>query len=387
MKPHHIALPFVVALAAIAGCGGGGNAGGSGTLRLALTDAPACGYDEVNVTVEKVRVHRSDSAGDADPGWAEIVLPTPQRLDLLSLTNGVLVELGETELPAGTYTQMRLVLARNGNAAPYANSVLPTGGDETALTTPSAQQSGLKLNVNLVVEADEVADFVIDFDACKSIVRRGASGQYNLKPVIAVIPRVGDAGQRVVGHVDAALALATTHVSVQSAGVPVKATVPGADGRFVLYPVPAGQYDLVVTAAGRVTAVMTGVPVTTTAVTRVNTDTQPIAPPPAVLPLREVSGSVTPASASVRALQLLAGGPTIESAWAGVDGQTGAFAFALPIEPPVRTAYVAGAPFLPFVADTLALGLYRIEADSAGVKKSVDIDTKAAVAPLAISFP
>lgn len=386
MKPLHIALPLVVAAAAIAGCGGGSSTG-NGTLRLAITDAPACGYDEVNVTVEKVRVHRSDRAGDADPGWSEIVLPTPQRLDLLALTNGVLVELGETELPAGTYTQMRLVLARNGNGAPYANSVLPTGGDETALTTPSAQQSGLKLNVNMTVAADEVADFVLDFDACKSIVKRGASGQYNLKPVIAVIPRVGDAGQRVVGHVDPAIALATTSVSVQSAGVPVKATVPGADGRFVLYPVPSGQYDLVVTAAGRVTAVMTGVPVTTTAVTRVNTDLQAISPPATVLVPRAVAGTVTPATATVRALQALAGGPTIEVAWGSVDAVGGAFGFTLPIEPPVRTAYVAGAPFLPFVADPLALGLYRIEAESAGVKKSVDIDTKATVAPLAISFP
>jgi hypothetical protein len=387
MKPLHLALPLVVAAAAIAGCGGGGSSNGNGTLRLAITDAPACGYDEVNITVEKVRVHRSDRADDGDAGWSEIVLPTPQRLDLLSLTNGVLVELGETELPAGTYTQMRLVLARNGNAAPFANSVLPTGGNETALTTPSAQQSGLKLNVNLTVAPDAVADFVIDFDACKSIVKRGASGQYNLKPVVAVMPRIGDAGQRVVGYVDPALARATTSVSVQAAGVPVKATVPGADGRFVLYPVPSGQYDLVVTAAGRVTAVMTGVPVTTTAVTTVSSASTAITPPATVLAPRVVDGTVAPASATVRALQLLSGGPTIEVAWGSVDAASGAFGFTLPIEPPVRTAYAGGAPYLPFGADSLALGLYRIEAESAGVKKSVDIDTNEAVAPLAISFP
>ena len=45
-------------LATLAACGGGGSGGSvadSGTLRLALTDAPSCGYDSVNVTVEKVR--------------------------------------------------------------------------------------------------------------------------------------------------------------------------------------------------------------------------------------------------------------------------------------------------------------------------------------------
>ena len=46
-----------VVFATLAACGGGG--GGTApvaetdTLRLALTDAPACGYDSVNITVEK----------------------------------------------------------------------------------------------------------------------------------------------------------------------------------------------------------------------------------------------------------------------------------------------------------------------------------------------
>ena len=39
-----------------AGCGGGGGGGGDvapapGTLAVSLTDAPACGFDAVNVTV------------------------------------------------------------------------------------------------------------------------------------------------------------------------------------------------------------------------------------------------------------------------------------------------------------------------------------------------
>jgi hypothetical protein len=388
---HHatrLLLPAACA-AVVAACGGGGSSSSAdaepGVLRVSLTDAPACGYDAVNVTVEKLRVHRSAGAADADAGWHEIVLPTPRRFDLLTLTNGVIEELGETALPSGTYTQLRLVLAPNGGSAPYANSVVPTGGSEVPLTTPSGQQSGLKLNVNLTVQPNQVADFVLDFDACKSVVPRGASGQYNLKPVISVIPRLGDAGQRVVGYVDPALAGAA--VSVQSGGVPVKATVPAADGRFVLYPVPAGDYDLVVTASGRVTAVMTGVPVTTTAITTLNSAALPITPPATVLPLRAVTGTVTPATASVRATQTLAGGKTIEVQAPPVDAVSGGFAFALPVEPPVRLAYSAAPAALPFVPDTLALGLYTVEADAAGVKKSVQVDTNAAVAPLTIAFP
>ena len=130
-----------------------------------------------------------------------------------------------------------------------------------ALTTPSGQQSGLKMNVNLEVPAGQVADFAIDFDACKSFVKAGNSGKFLLKPVLSVIPILSPAGQRIVGFVDPSLADAGTTVSVQLAGAPVRATPPDATGRFVLYPVPAGSYDLVITAAGRVNAVMTGVPV------------------------------------------------------------------------------------------------------------------------------
>jgi len=224
--------PILAALstaALLAACGGGGDSNstsaGTGTMRLSLTDAPACGYDTVFVTIEKVRVHQSSSAGENDAGWSEVVLNAPQRIDLLTLTNGSLLPLGQTELPAGAYTQMRLVLAPNTATNPLANAIKPTGGVETALTTPSGQQSGLKANVNLTVPAGQVADFAIDFDACKSFVKAGNSGKYILKPVLAVIPILSTAGQRIVGFVDPSLALTSTSVSAQSAGVQLRWTI------------------------------------------------------------------------------------------------------------------------------------------------------------------
>ncbi len=379
----------------LASCGGGGGSSGGtassnssmGTLRLALTDAPACGYDAVNVTIQKVRVNQDASASDTGAGWSEVVLSPARRIDLLSLTNGVLEDLGQTSLPAGKYTQMRLVLAPNDATSPMANSVVPTGGTETALTTPSGQQSGLKLNIDIDVPADKVADFVLDFDACKSIVKRGNSGQYNLKPVVGVIPRLSDAGMRIVGFVDPSIATVTTNVSVQSNGVPLKATPPDATGQFVLYPVPAGTYDLVVTSQGHVTAVMTGVPVVTTAYTYVNSATVPIAPAAAASAPVSVTGTVTPATATVRALQTFAGGPTIEAAWAPVDATTGAFSFSLTLGAPVKTAYAPNPSMLAFAADATAAGKYVIEAASGAATKTQAIDVNAAVPPIAFTFP
>ena len=374
----------------LAACGGGGGIGGTGsramgTLHVALTDAPSCGYDAVHITVDKVRVHQSSGAGDGDAGWSEVVLSPPRRVDLLTLTNGVLEDLGQTALPAGKYTQMRLVLAPNDASDPLANSVTPAGGAEVALTTPSAPQSGLKLNVDIDVAPDQVADVVLDFDACKSVVKRGNSGQYNLKPVIAVTPVVSSAGLRVVGYVDPSIALGSTLVSLQSGGVPVKATTPDVDGKFVLYPVPAGSYALVVGAAGHVTAVMTGVPVVDTAYTYVNSPALAFAPPVAIS--RGVTGSVAPPTATLRALQVLSGGPLIEAAWAPVDASTGAFGFTLPIDAPVTTAYVANPAALVFTADTAAAAKYTLEAASDGATKTQAINVGTVVPPVVFTFP
>jgi hypothetical protein len=162
--------------------------GDSGTLRLALTDAPACGFDTVFVTIQKVRVHKSNDASDTDGSWSEIILSPAKRVDLLSLTNGKLEDIGQTVLPTGKYTQLRLVLADN-NGAPFANSAKPTGQAEVALQTPSGQQSGIKTTIDITVSADKTADFVLDFDACKSIVAAGGSDKYLLKPVLSMFPR------------------------------------------------------------------------------------------------------------------------------------------------------------------------------------------------------
>lgn len=348
-------------LAGLAACGGGGgdSAAGSGTLRLALTDAPSCGYDAVNVTVTKVRVHQNSSASDADAGWSEIVLNPARRVDLLGLTNGVLMELGQIPLPTGKYTQMRLVLADNSATQPLANSVLPTGGREVALKTPSGQQSGVKTNINIDIAENKMADFVLDFDACKSVVQAGASGQYLLKPVVAVIPRYVSGVQ---GYVDPALGAGATRVSLQVNGTVVKATTPDSTGKFLLQPVAPGNYTLVMAAPGHTSAVVTGVPVAAETVTPVATAAAPVALPPSA------SASATgtaPADTLVRALQPLAVG-TVEIDGQYVNSVTGAYAFSLPVSAPLVAAYAAAPAPLVFAADPSAAGRYTLRASLPG---------------------
>ena len=363
-------LKFVLGLVVVAGlaaCGGGGSGGGggtsadSGTLRLAMTDAPSCGYDAVNVTVVKVRVHQNSNAGENDGGWSEIVLNPARRLNLLNLTNGVLDELGQIPLPTGKYTQLRLVLADNGGATPFANSVVLTGGSEVALKTPSGQQSGVKANINIDIAANQLADFVIDFDACKSVVVAGGSGKYLLKPVVAVIPRYISG---VSGYVDVAtLANGFTNLSLQQSGVVVKATVPDNAGRFLLQPVAPGAYTLVMTAPGRTTMVVTNVSVSAGSVTPIN------AFGPALSSPVSLSGTVTgtaPADTLVRVQQPLSVGLSVEVAGRFVDSVTGVYSYPLVVNAPLVAPFVASPASLVFVADAPAAGKYALKASLNG---------------------
>jgi hypothetical protein len=349
-------------------------------LRLSLTDAPACGLKHAYVTVEKVRVHRSDSARPDDSGWSEVVLNPPQRIDLLEYTNGRVLPLGETRLSAGTYTQMRLVL---GSTPPpgslegtLANAIVPDGGSETALDTPSGLQSGLKMNVNLTVNPDTVADFVIDFDACKSVVEAGKSGKYLLKPALSVHPMISS---KIVGWV----ADVDSEVSAQFQGEMVRATRPDSDGKFVLPWVPTGNYDLVITAPGRVNAVMTGVPVTAAGATTIGSETVRFNPPTAAASYT-VSGSVAGADATVRALQTLGSGLNVEVASKATDVSTGgAYAVTLPAAAPWSTSYPPGPTTITLVED--GLSAYHIETEISGTPYSVNINSF--VGNTTVNFP
>jgi hypothetical protein len=322
-----------------------------GTMHVSLTDSPSCGYDEVNVTITQVRVNEDPLAGDDDAGWVDLDV-TAGRVDLLSLQNGVLQELGATTLAPGHYTQMRLVLAANGDAPPYPNSVVPTGSSEAALTTPSAQSSGLKADLDLDIAANQTADIVVDFDACRSIVRAGNSGKYLLKPVLTVTPEF-ISGAR--GVVEASLAGPQTSITLQQDGVVVKGTTPAPDGSYTLQPVAPGTYDLVFTAPGRATTVMTDVVVTADTLTTLETADAPLAMPLALdgTAAGTVTSSVMPIEVEVDAWQTLADGDRIQVAHDDADADTGAYAMALSASDPWVAAWSSMGPLV-FASDTVA---------------------------------
>src|SRR5450759_550739 len=369
----------------VAGCGGGGGSGGAsgpGTLGVSLTDSPACGYDKVFVTVTKVRVHQSSSASDTDAGWTDITLSPAPKIDLLSLNNGVLFNLGETPLPAGHYTQLRLVLDPN-TAVGVVNSVVLSGTTtEIALVTPSAVQSGIKLVNEFDVASGTRVDLLLDFDACKSIVKRG-NGTYALKPVIKVIPFVPNG---IKGFVDLALLSSSVMVTAQQSGVVVQSTAPNAQtGEFFLARLAPGNYDVVLTANGRATAVIATVPVaSTTSVVILGNNVTPITL--LVSATHSISGTeiLNPTSSTevayAAAKQTFGTAPIVTVKFiAADDSASGAYTLTLPIGAPMLGQYSATLP-IALVAQPDVAGKYTVEASATGYKTQssasiIDIST------------
>jgi hypothetical protein len=348
---------------------------------------PECGFDEVNVTVERVRVHQSSTADDKDGGWVDIpVVNGPRKVDLLSLTNGVLMELGQTTLTAGQYSQIRLLLVSN-KSVPMSNTVKPTGGSETEMDTPSATQSGLKLINGFTVASGQLTDVVLDFDACKSVVTRG-NGSFGLKPVIKVTSR---ALGEIVGYVETGVSGVTVSAQTKD-GVVIRATAPDpVTGKFTLSlldPIQ-GPYNVVFTAKDRTTAVIASVPAGPLPTPTILNSSVP--PSPVTMPTSAsgaVSGLLLPLAAAttdgaqVRALQTVGTVPLVEVAFTTTfSATTGAYSLSLPVAAPRLATWsnpmVNPIPFTPQAANAAK---YKLEASAPGYMTSA---LKDAIAPSA----
>lgn len=172
----------------LVGCGGGGGGGeGTGTLSLSMADATLPGFQAIYVTVDEVQV----SGGG---GWTTVANPD-KTVNLLELINGVRSELGIAELPAGHYTQMRLLLGSqpdNGlnllsQPHPYANYFIDDADQVVELVVPSGMQTGLKIVNGFDINRNETTELILDFNAQKSVVQAGSSGLWHIKPTVKVL--------------------------------------------------------------------------------------------------------------------------------------------------------------------------------------------------------
>lgn len=116
-------------------------------------------------------------------GWKTIGTTAPGPIDVLKLSDpSNALALGLVTLDPGTVTQVRLLVAQDGNQVVFPD-------DTTApLKVPSGYQSGIKIHGPWTVSACNRASVTLELDGKKSIWFHPASGgdEWILRPVIRV---------------------------------------------------------------------------------------------------------------------------------------------------------------------------------------------------------
>ena len=140
---------------------------------------------------------------------------------------------------------------------------------------------------------------------------------------------------------------------------------------FFLSHLPAGNYDVVITADGSAASVIGAVPVAATGTTAISSAASPLSL--ATSATGSIAGAVTlaPTSATeaayVAAKQSFAAGPTVTIKYAGADLLNGAYTIAtLPLAAPQYAVYSATLPLVFSPATTVlpGVGKYTVEASA-----------------------
>lgn len=227
MKKTILMLCFVTAALILNSCSSDSNSSTSGSFayKVKMTDAPGP-FDEVNIDLQSVEVK--------DGNGQTVQLNTTAGIyNLLDFSNGLSTLIATNTLTNSYVSQIRLILGPN-------NTVV-IGGISYPLSTPSAEQSGLKLQVNQTLYAGIENEILLDFDAHASIIETG-NGTYKLKPVLRTV--INAQCGSIKGTIyPAVLAM----VSATSSTNVVYTSSVNSMGEFQISGLPTGSYTFTVT--------------------------------------------------------------------------------------------------------------------------------------------
>ena len=193
-------------------------------MAVSLTDGPG-NYDEVNIDLQSVEVITGSEGTKT--------LNTKNGIyNLLKYSNGYDTIIATGRMEVGVISQVRLILGDN-------NTVMVDGVSHH-LITPSAEESGLKLQLHDELVAGVKYALKLDFDANQSIVQQG-NGSYLLKPVIRVIDNA------ISGAIHGVITPVTLHATITAeANGKSYSTVTNASGEFLLRGIPPGTYKVTI---------------------------------------------------------------------------------------------------------------------------------------------
>ncbi|MFZ3385462.1 MAG: DUF4382 domain-containing protein [Candidatus Methanoperedens sp.] len=175
MKNNLLIAVLAIGIVALSGCVQSQSE--TGTLVMKITDAPAnLSIEKALVSISDVEVHLAGTNEDAnatnESGWFTVV-KEEKTFDLIKIKD-VKELLGNSELNAGKYTQIRL----NINKA-----LVTINGTEHTLAIPSKT---IKLIKPFDIVKNQTTTLTLDFDAQESIKSAGKD-KYVMNPTIKVI--------------------------------------------------------------------------------------------------------------------------------------------------------------------------------------------------------
>lgn len=222
-------MASVVMISLFSGCNKSDDNDGQTHMQVYLTDGPAV-YDAVYIDIRDVQIKYSQE--ESENGWVSLHNSSGMIVNLLDFRNGYDTLMAAATVSSGRINQIRLVLGPN-------NSVV-VNGTEYPLETPSAQQSGLKLNIHADLISDIDYRLWIDFDAGRSIVQTG-SGKFILKPVIRTFTAALSGSIRgvVVPPTSTAFVYAVRNATDTAGGA-----IPDLAGRYMIRGLDPGTYTL-----------------------------------------------------------------------------------------------------------------------------------------------
>lgn len=159
---------------------------GTGRLLVHITDAPfpVNLIEKATVTITKVEV-RNDAESDENPFIT--IFEGSKEFNLLELRNGVMEELVDVEIPAGSYNLIRIYVEDAG--------IVVMDQESYSVKVPSGSQTGIKMFIkpSLQVQGGLTSEVILDFNLEKSFVLKGNMDSpagvkgFNFKPVIRAV--------------------------------------------------------------------------------------------------------------------------------------------------------------------------------------------------------
>lgn len=227
---------------------------GTGTARLEVTDAAV---DAENISGVFLSVDEAQLIANGQIKNS-ITFDSPKEFNLMDFQNGETYALGETELDAGAYEEIRLILTSSNQAY-----VKYKDGSTDEINVPSGSTSGYKIKGDFEIMADGMTELVLDVDLRKALVKRG-NGEFNLRPTARLITKTttgtikGAVDEGNMQNADKVVVYAYLEGTFEDSEMAepaegssrfensINSAVADANGNFTLAFMPEGNYELIV---------------------------------------------------------------------------------------------------------------------------------------------